>query len=171
MGIPCHTKNNTFGRNGERMALTTREVSLIQSSFQEVVPIKAQAAEIFYDKLFQYDPALQPLFKTSMTTQGNMLMATLGVAVKGLNDLDALVPVLQDLAIRHIDYGVKVEDYSPVGNALLYALEQGLGPKFTPEVKQAWVKVYQVIAEVMRSAAYPNYDSGTFKNAKRYAKN
>ncbi|MFT4633312.1 MAG: nitric oxide dioxygenase [Candidatus Azotimanducaceae bacterium] len=46
-----------------------------------------------------------------------------------------LVPVLQDLATRHVGYGVKVEDYTPVGNALLYALEQGLGPKFMPEVK------------------------------------
>jgi len=64
-----------------------------------------------------------------------MLMATLGVAFKGLDDLAALVPVLQNLAIRHVDDGVYVEDYTPVGNALLYALEQGLGPKFTPELK------------------------------------
>jgi hemoglobin-like flavoprotein len=31
------------------------------------------------------------------------------------------------LAKRHVDYGVKAADYTPVGAALLWTLEQGLG--------------------------------------------
>jgi hemoglobin-like flavoprotein len=151
------------------MSLTANEISLIQSRFAKVAPIKDAVAEIFYDRLFVYDPSLKSLFKGSMKTQGNKLMATLGVAVKGLNDLEKLVPILQNLAIKHVDYGVKAEDYTPVGNALLYALQQGLGADYTPGVKQAWIKLYRVVSDVMRSAAYPNYDSATFKNTKRYA--
>lgn len=151
------------------MALTPHEVSLIQASFQKVVPIKEQAAAIFYDKLFEYDPSLKPLFKGDMSEQGNKLMATLGVAVKGLNDLEKLVPVLENLAQKHVTYGVKVEDYTPVGNALLYTLKQGLGSAFTPELRSAWTNLYKLVAEVMRSAAYPQYDVTSYKNVKVYA--
>lgn len=170
MRIHCHTQMSLSCRNGEYMPLTAKEISLLQSSFAKVAPIKDAAAEIFYDKLFEYDPRLKQLFKGSMKTQGNKLMATLGVAVKGLNDLEKLVPVLQNLAIKHVDYGVKVEDYTPVGNALLYALSQGLGAQYTPEVKEAWVKLYRLVADVMRSAAYPDYDSASYKNTRVYAK-
>ncbi len=50
-------------------------------------------------------------------------MATLKVAVSGLDNLDELVPVLQQLAKRHVAYGVTADDYTPVGNALLYTLK------------------------------------------------
>ena len=98
-----------------------------------MVPIKEEAAAIFYKKLFEYDPSLKALFKGNMASQGNKLMATLGLAVKGLNDLEKLVPVLENLAKKHLEYGVKVEGYTPVGNALRFTWKQGLGSEFTPE--------------------------------------
>ncbi|WP_100656887.1 globin family protein [Alteromonas flava] len=150
------------------MSLTKRQIFLIQSSFQKVAPISETAATLFYRKLFEYDPSLRPLFKNDMKSQGKKLMMTLGTAVKGLSDIDALVPVLQNLAIKHVDYGVKVEDYTPVGNALIYALSQGLRTDFNQEVRQAWVDLFRLVAEVMRSAAYSNYNASTYKNIKRY---
>lgn len=150
------------------MSLTQREKSLIQSSFKKVVPIADVAAEIFYAKLFEYDPSLKSLFKGSMKKQGQMLMSTLKVAVEGLDDLGAVAEILKGLAVKHLDYGVKVDDYTPVGNALLFALKKGLGADFTPEVKSAWIKVYEIIAEVMRSAAYPQYNANTYVNRKTY---
>ncbi len=151
------------------MSLTPHEIQLIQTSFQNVVPIKTQAADIFYNKLFEYDPGLRSLFKTNMEEQGNKLMSILGAAVKGLNDIEKLIPVLENLARTHLEYGVKIDDYTPVGNALIYALKQGLGEDFTPEVREAWSKLYRVLADVMRSAAYPEYDAGTYHNQKQYA--
>lgn len=97
-----------------------------------------------------------------------MLMTTLSVAVKSLNDLEALVPVLQRLAIKHLDYGVKVDDYTPVGNALIYTLSKGLGKDFDDQTRQAWKSLYRVIAQVMREAAYPNFNAATYHNTKRY---
>lgn len=148
--------------------ITERQKTLVQDSFALVEPIADQAADIFYNKLFEYDPALKPLFKGDIKQQGKKLMATLKVAIASLNDLDRLVPVLQQLAVKHLDYGVKVDDYTPVGNALLYTLKTGLGDACTPEVKQAWQDTFKVIATVMRQAAYPDYDPTTYKNHKRY---
>ncbi|HSG51150.1 MAG TPA: globin domain-containing protein, partial [Rheinheimera sp.] len=123
---------------------------------------------IFYAKLFEYDPALKKLFRGDLKKQGQMLMSTLKAAVDGLDDVPALARVLQALAKRHLDYGVKVDDYTPVGNALLYTLHKGLGDGFTPEVRQAWVNVYGIIANVMRSAAYNDFDAATYKNTRHY---
>ena len=126
---------------------------LVQSTFAKVEAIAEVAAELFYNKLFELDPALKPLFKGNMKAQGKMLMATLKLAVKGLDDLDKLVPVVQELGRRHKGYGVEPAHYATVAEALLWTLEQGLEEAFTPEVKQAWTNVYTVLAEAMIAAA------------------
>ncbi len=150
------------------MSLTAHQKNLIQDSFAKVEPIAEQAAEIFYNKLFEFDPALKPLFKGDIKSQGRKLMAALKLAVRGLDDLDSLVPVLQNMAAKHVEYGVKVDDYTPVGNALIHTLKTGLGPAFTPELKDAWVEVYQVMATVMRSHAYPDFNPDQYHNTKTY---
>lgn len=150
------------------MSLTQRQIQLIQQSFSKVEPIADAAAEIFYAKLFEYDPSLKKLFKNDMKSQGRKLMNTLKIAVNGLNDLNALVPVLQKLAVAHVDYGVTADDYTPVGNALINTLAQGLGSDFDPETKQAWKDLYRVVAQVMREAAYPGFNAATYRNTKRY---
>ncbi len=136
------------------------EIALVQGSFAKVVPIKDAAAEIFYADLFETAPSVKPYFaNTDMTRQGGQLMATLGVVVNGLRDLDAIVPVAQDLAVRHVSYGVQPQDYDSVGASLLRTLEKGLGEAFTDDVKAAWTKAYGTLAGVMIAAAYPEHQA------------
>ena len=131
------------------------QITLIQDSFAKVVPIKDAAAEIFYADLFETAPEVKPYFEGSdMAEQGAKLMATLGVVVNGLRDLDKIVPVAQDLARRHVDYGVQAEDYAKVGASLLRTLEKGLGADYTPETQAAWTAAYTTLAGVMVDAAY-----------------
>lgn len=148
--------------------ITEEQKKLVTESFAMVEPIADQAAEIFYNKLFEYDPELRRLFRGDMKQQGKKLMSTLKVAVSSLNNLDKLVPVLQQLAVKHIDYGVKVDDYTPVGNALLYALKTGLGDAYTHDTRIAWTETYRLVATVMREAAYPGYDPDSYQNHKHY---
>ena len=126
---------------------------LVKESWAKVVPIKEQAAELFYTKLFEIDPSLQPMFKGNMAEQGRKLMAMINTAVNGLDRLEAIVPAVEDLGRRHVAYGVKDKDYDTVGTALLWTLQQGLGPGFTTEVKNAWITVYGVLANTMKKAA------------------
>ncbi|MEM7616002.1 MAG: globin family protein [Pseudomonadota bacterium] len=135
------------------MALDAHAIGLIQDSFAKVAPISDQAAEIFYARLFETAPEVKPLFDGDMSEQGAKLMATLGAVVSGLDDLDAIVPVAQDLAVRHVDYGVTSEHYAPVGAALIFTLQKGLGPSFNAEVKTAWAEAYGVLSGVMIAAA------------------
>lgn len=95
------------------------------------------------------------MFKRDMEEQGRMLMQVIGVAVASLNRLETLVPVLRDLGRRHGDYGVRDEHYHTVAEALLWTLQTGLGDKFTPEVRDAWVAVYGVLAGTMQAVLLP----------------
>lgn len=129
-----------------------KTITLVQESWAKVEPISMTAADLFYAKLFELDPSLEQLFKGDMTQQKGKLMQMIGTAVKMLNRLDELVPVVVKLGERHIDYGVEAKDYDTVGAALLDTLSKGLGDEFTPEVEQAWTEVYGVLAETMLSA-------------------
>lgn len=135
------------------MSLTTHQITLVQSSFGKVKPIAQDAAAIFYARLFEIAPQVQPMFKGDMVEQGRKLMGMLNIVVNGLNNLDAIVPVAQNLARNHVAYGVQAAHYAFVGSALLYALEQGLGADFTPEVRQAWASAYDLLSGVMIEAA------------------
>jgi len=128
-------------------------ITLVQDSFRKVEPIAPLAAELFYKKLFEMDPSLKSLFKGDMEAQGAKLMKMIGIAVNGLNNLDAIVPAVKDLGTRHVGYGVKDKDYETVGGALLWTLEQGLGDDFTPDVRNAWADVYGLLAGTMQAAA------------------
>jgi len=133
--------------------VTPRQVELVQTTWEQVVPISDQAAALFYGRLFELDPNLKPLFSTDIKEQGRKLMTMITAAVRGLNDLGRLVPVVEDLGRRHVGYGVKDEHYETVGSALLWTLEQGLGEKFTAEVKESWATVYTILATTMKNAA------------------
>lgn len=133
--------------------MTPQQIALVQSTWSKVLPIQDQAARLFYDKLFEMDPSLRPLFKGDMAEQGRKLMAMINTAVNGLNRLSEIVPAVQALGRRHVGYGVKEAHYETVGAALLWTLEQGLGSSFTPEVRQAWAGAYGLLAGVMKEAA------------------
>jgi nitric oxide dioxygenase len=133
--------------------MTPRQIDLVQKSFGEVKPIAAAAADLFYKRLFMLDPGLRPMFKGELTKQGQMLMSMIGAAVNGLRNLEALAPVVRQLGARHAGYGVRTEHYATVGSALMWTLEQGLGDKFTPEVREAWAGAYDLLSEVMQLGA------------------
>ncbi len=134
--------------------MTPDQVKAIQQSFAKVVPISEQAAAIFYARLFEIAPAVKPLFRGDMKEQGRKLMATLAVVVNGLSNLESVLPAASALAKRHVGYGVKAADYQPVGAALLWTLERGLGPLWTPELAAAWGAAYAVLSEFMIGEAY-----------------
>ncbi len=130
-------------------------IDIVQESFDKVAPIAETAAELFYADLFETAPEVKPYFANAdMAEQGKKLMTTLGLVVKGLNDLDKIIPVAQALAVRHIDYGVKAEDYAKVGASLIRTLEKGLGDEFTAATKDSWVEAYTALSGAMIAAAY-----------------
>lgn len=133
--------------------MTPRQIDLVQATFKDVAAIKDDAAALFYGRLFEMDPSLKSLFKGNIKEQGRKLMATIGLAVGSLRNPEKIIPAVKNLGEKHVEYGVKESHYATVGGALLWTLEKGLGPKFTPEVKDAWAATYGLVSSVMIEAA------------------
>jgi hemoglobin-like flavoprotein len=133
--------------------MTRDQILLVQQSFEQVIPITDTAAALFYERLFELDPALRRLFTGDLYEQGRKLMSMLAMTVKALDRLDDLVPAVKKLGARHRGYGVTDEHYATVGAALLWTLGQGLGERFTPEVQSAWAGAYALLSDTMRAAA------------------
>jgi hemoglobin-like flavoprotein len=134
--------------------MTPEQIQLIQKSYAKVVPIADQAAQLFYGRLFAIAPEVETLFHGDMDEQGRKLMATLTVVVGGLNKLDTILPAASALAKRHVGYGVRPSHYTPVGEALLWTLEQGLGTEWTPPLAEAWTAAYTILSGFMIEEAY-----------------
>ncbi len=136
------------------MALTPDETELIRNSFRIVSQDSPQAANRFYRILFERSPHLRHMFLNDMEQQGGMLMSKLGLIVAELQNIPGLVPVLEDLALRHVAYGVKPQHYPLVGDALLQMLAEVLAEDFTPATRAAWVKAYDDVSRLMIRSAY-----------------
>ena len=133
--------------------MTPEQIELVQSSWEKVKPISDKAAELFYGKLFELNPAYKDLFPHDMVEQGRKLMAMINTAVNSLKNLEAVVPAVEEMGKRHVGYGVTDKDYDVVGEALLWTLGAGLGDAFTDDVEQAWTETYVVLATTMKNAA------------------
>ncbi len=135
------------------MSLTAGQIALIRESFAAVTPITDEVARRFYGRLFTLAPDARPLFKSDMTAQGRKLFQTLAAVVENLDRLDGIVPQVGDLGIRHAGYGAQPRHYRAVGAALLDTLRGTLGPAFDHATEDAWADAYDLLAEVMQTAA------------------
>jgi hemoglobin-like flavoprotein len=67
--------------------------------------------------------------------------------------MDELTEQIIALGRRHGDYGVQAHHYPAVGEALIWMLEQRLEEQWNPETREAWVLLYQLLADKMIRAA------------------
>jgi hemoglobin-like flavoprotein len=134
--------------------MTPDQKRLVRETWKQIAPTGDAAADLLYRRLFEIDPTARELFRTTdMFAQRQKLLQTLGFAVSGLDNLDLLMPTVEDLGRRHAGYGVTEAHYDSLGAALLWALEQRLGRAWTPAVAAAWTEVYGLLSTVMRTAA------------------
>jgi nitric oxide dioxygenase len=137
------------------MALSHKQIDLVQESFANLGHIHDEAARFFYARLFEIAPEIRPMFRHDIAGQRQKLMDTLGSVVRGLRDMPTLLGVAGDLARRHVGYGVAPEHYAPVGQALIDTLEVALDDDFTPEIRAAWTAAYRALSGAMVATAYP----------------
>ena len=50
--------------------MNPEQITLVQNSFNLVEPIAEIAAGLFYNRLFELDPSLRPMFKNDIKEQG-----------------------------------------------------------------------------------------------------
>jgi hemoglobin-like flavoprotein len=135
------------------MIMTPTQIELVQSTFLTLQSLGDEAAGIFYNRLFEIDPSLRPMFRGDMQEQGRKLLHMIGVAVGSLQRLDQVLPAVEELGRRHAGYGVREEHYVVVAAALLWTLNKALGEAFTPPVCDAWIAMYEAVSAAMQQGA------------------
>jgi nitric oxide dioxygenase len=129
--------------------LDAAQIALVRETFDLVVPIADTAAALIYQRIFELAPGARTMFGDDLAAQGRHLMDAIATVVRLLDRPDRLMPVLANLGERHVAYGVEPAHFDVVGQAVLWALEQGLGEAFTPAVHDAWAAAYGAIADGM----------------------
>ena len=133
---------------------------LVRESWAQFQPMAERSAGFFYDKLFELDPQARRLFATTdMEAQGRKVMAMFAEIVRTLDRPEELIAEVADLGRRHVHYGVHDSQYDSVGIALLWTLEQGLGPAFTPEMRDAWTEAYLLVSSILRRATTREHEA------------
>lgn len=130
------------------------KIQIVQQTWLHVLPIAEVAADLFYQRLFEIDPTVKPLFKnTDLAAQKGKLLQMLSDAIASLNTPATVLRNLEVLGRRHAAYGVQPSHYEAVGEALLWTLEKGLADRWSHEAREAWAAVYALIARQMLNGA------------------
>jgi hemoglobin-like flavoprotein len=130
-----------------------QQISLVKTSFAEATADRGELARVFYDRLFETSPELRSMFTTDRHEQERKLTLELEAIVDLLDHVDQLIVRTSDLGSRHVAYGARADHYELVGAAMLTALAEVLGDRFTPQTADAWRYAYNLVAEAMQQGA------------------
>jgi len=98
-------------------------------------------SNIFYQRLFDINPSVRPLFKNSIEVQGRVLVAIISTALSQLKDPIGFNGTLINLAHVHVARGVRATQFCLMGDIILWTLHNTLGDIFTEEHRLSWIRI------------------------------
>ena len=131
--------------------LDQKTIDIIKST---VPVLKTHGVEItttFYRNMFEKNPEVKSLFNMDRQASGEQpkaLAMSILAAAQNIDNLPAIMPVVNKIAEKHCNSNVQAEHYPIVGKHLLEAIKEVLGDAATDEIIDAWGKTYGVLAEV-----------------------
>ncbi|MGI2327878.1 NO-inducible flavohemoprotein [Planococcus sp. YIM B11945] len=105
---------------------------------------------VFYRNLFEAHPELLNIFNHANQAKGRQQAAlanTVYAAALHIDNLEAILPAVVQIANKHVSLGIKPEHYPIVGEYLLGAIKEVLGDAATDEIINAWAEAYGMIAD------------------------
>ena len=122
---------------------------------KSTVPVLEQHGQtittVFYKNMFEAHPELLNIFNQANQSQGrqqNALASLVYAAAENIDNLEAVLPAVVQVAHKHKSLNITPDHYPIVGNYLLGAIKEVLGDAATPEIIGAWGEAYEVIASV-----------------------
>jgi hemoglobin-like flavoprotein len=131
--------------------LTTTQIDLVRRSFDSIR--RREFAALFYRRFFELAPEAQTLFPSDLERQYLALMDMLAAVVGTLDKRELFQSMTTYAGRRHASFGAKPAHFIAFGDALIWCLEQRFGESFTPELRQAWITLYEAVRSKMTSAA------------------
>lgn len=135
--------------------MTPRQKALVRRSWVRLGEQPETLSTLFYERLFAINPNARRLFgRKDMHRQGTLFTQMLAAYLRSLDDDEPAVrQAIEASGRRHLGYGVMYSDYDAVGEALLWAVEQVLAPRFTADAREAWAAAYRDLAGTMRGTS------------------
>jgi nitric oxide dioxygenase len=144
--------------------LDRNTIEIIKST----VPVLEKQGEAittrFYQMMFGNHPELLNIFNHANQKQGRQqkaLAGTVYAAAQYIDNLEAILPVVKQIAHKHRSLGIKAEHYPIVGKHLLLAIKDVLGDAATDEIIDAWGKAYNVIADAFIGVEAEMYEEAS----------
>lgn len=130
------------------------DARLLREHFESLRPHGDGMVARFYEILFARHPDLKPMFaRVSMAEQRKKFIETLERIVEHLEKPAEVMSDLLVLGNSHVDYGVRAEQYGPVCDALVEAMKETSGDRWTPAIEKAWRDAYAAVAEIMKKGS------------------
>ena len=133
------------------------DIPAMRANFAKAAAAGDEAPLWFYSHLFLSHPETRQLFPVSMAHQRDRLFQALGEVVARVDDLESLVPILQQLGRDHRKFGTVAAHYPAVGASLLATLEH-FDEEWNAALAADWTAAYGLVAEVMIAAADESAD-------------
>ncbi|ESO91927.1 hypothetical protein LOTGIDRAFT_233247 [Lottia gigantea] len=140
--------------------LTEKDKELVKSSWAKFNEgdVIADGAHIYY-KLFEKAPEAKEKFGFAKDGEVSLenkqfkahvrkVLDVFESVVREIDQLEGLLPVLNDLGARHKSYGVPLKYYEILGSCIMYAWDRKL--KMDADTKKAWGKLYGVVQTEMK---------------------
>jgi nitric oxide dioxygenase len=133
--------------------LTAETVALVKATAPALAQHGTAITTAMYARLFK-DEHIRALFNHANQGEGGKQVHALAAAVvayaQNIDNLGALLPVVERIAQKHIGYHILPEHYPFVAKALLGAIVEVLGDAATPEIQAAWGEAYWFLAEILK---------------------
>ncbi|MBT2727921.1 NO-inducible flavohemoprotein [Bacillus sp. ISL-75] len=141
--------------------LNQKTIEIIKSTVPVLEKHGEKITTRFYQLMFGNHPELLNIFNHANQKQGRQqkaLAGTVYAAAMYIDNLEAILPVVKQIAQKHRSLGILPEHYPIVGKHLLLAIKDVLGDAATDEIIDAWAQAYNVIADVFISVEAELYD-------------
>jgi hemoglobin-like flavoprotein len=135
--------------------MTPEQVDLVRHSFDAMWPIRRKLADIFYARFFELAPDAKRLFPSDMERQHLKLMDSIAAIVGALDKRELFQSIISHTGRQHAQFGARAPHFVAFGDALIWGLETQFGAAFTPQLREAWIALYQDVASEMLRVAQP----------------
>jgi nitric oxide dioxygenase len=143
--------------------LSDQQRDIVQATVPALREHGETITRAFYGAMFSAHPELYNLFNPANQRDGGQarsLAASVLTYAEHIDDLGRLGPMVERIAGKHVSLDVRPEHYPIVGEYLLGAIREVLGPAATPDILQAWGAAYGQLADIMTGRERNLYEEG-----------
>ena len=158
------------------MSLTNETKEIIKATVPIIEKNEAELTKMIYPLLFTRNPSMKIFFNRDHLRKGTQPRAFIGSIIeyaKNIDNLDAIKPLINDIAEKHAALNIKPVQYTIVNICLLEVFGKALGTRGTHVVKKAWKEAIEDLANIIIKSETRKYEEtlakeGGWKGFKKF---